>query len=217
MLVTAHSGSEKTKPNSREYLNDIMSGKIEADVFEVDVRCRKGRLYLSHFPALFMKNKVPLVDALSILKKKDIKINLDIKEHGIFSAVQDLVSSMGLDKQVIYTGNVSPKDAKKLIAGVLYANVNPFCKGLRPVPEDAVALKEALEKHGERVVGLNINYKWTEPKFYAAAAEAGLNLSVYTVDDPIALEKLSQYTFANLTTHYPKDARFYFKENDKNG
>lgn len=211
MLITAHSGAQKTKPNSREYINGIIDGSIRADVFEVDVRCYKGRLYLAHMPSLFWKSKVPLIDALMILKEKDIKINLDIKEHRIFSAVQDLVVSMGLDEQVIYTGNISPKEAKLLKAGVLYANVNPFCKGLRPVPEDAVALKEALAKHGERVVGLNINYKWTEPKFYAAAAAAGLRLSVYTVDDPIALEKLSQYTFANLTTHYPKDARYYFQ------
>ena len=61
-------------------------------------------------------------------------------------------------------------------------------------------------------MGLNINYKWTEPRFYAAAAEAGLALSVYTVDDPIALEKLSCYSFSNLTTHDPREARKYFKE-----
>ena len=34
MLITAHSGSKKTKPNSREYLNAIRDGKIVADVFE---------------------------------------------------------------------------------------------------------------------------------------------------------------------------------------
>lgn len=214
MLITAHSGAQRTKPNSREYLEAIRSGRIDADVFEVDVRCRKGRLYVSHLPALFAKNKVPLVDALAILKEKNIRINLDIKEHGIFSAVQDLIVANGLDEQIIYTGNVSPKEAKDLKAGVLFANVSPFCKGLRPVPEDAVALKEALGKHGERVAGLNINYKWTEPKFYAAAAEAGLKLSVYTVDDPIALEKLSEYTFSNLTTHCPNEAKKYFKESN---
>ena len=213
MLITAHSGAQKTKPNSREYLNAIRSGRIPADAFEVDVRSRKGRLYLAHMPPLFVKNKVPLYDALMVVKEKGIKINLDIKEHGIFSAVQDLVLSMGLDEQIIYTGNVSPKDAKKLQAGILFANVNPFCKGLRPVPEDAVALKHALAKYGDRVPGLNINYKWTEPKFYAAAQEAGLALSVYTVDDPIALEKLSAYKFTNLTTHCPREARTYFKEN----
>ncbi len=212
MLITAHSGSQKTKPNSREFLNAIRDGKIVADVFEVDVRARRGRLYLCHMPPIFYKKKVPLVDALKILKERDIKINMDIKEHGIFNAVQDLVISNGLDEQIIYTGNISPKDAKNLQAGVLFANVNPFCKGLRPVPEDAVELKKALEKYGDRVVGLNINYKWTEPRFYDAAAEAGLNLSVYTVDDPIALEKLSKYKFANLTTHCPREARHYFKE-----
>ena len=212
MLITAHSGAQKTKPNSRGYLDAIRSGRIVCDVFEVDVRCCRGQLYLAHYPSLFFRKKVSLTEALSIAKEKKVKINLDIKEHGIFEKVQDLVLSMDMDEQIIYTGNVSPKDAKKLMAGVLYANVNPFCKGLRPVPEDAVALKEALEKHGPRVVGLNINYKWTEPKFYAAASEAGLALSVYTVDDPIALEKLSCYSFANLTTHVPQEARKYFKE-----
>ncbi len=212
MLITAHSGAQKTRPNSREYLNAVRDGKIVADAFEVDVRCRKGRLFISHLPPIFHKNKVPLIDALNLVKEKNVKINLDIKEHGIFAAVQDLVISMDLDEQIIYTGNVSPKDAKNLQAGVLFANVSPFCKGLRPVPDDAIELKKALEKHGPRVVGLNINYKWTEPRFYAAAADAGLQLSVYTVDDPIALEKLSEYTFTNLTTHCPSEAREYFKE-----
>ncbi len=212
MFITAHSGAQKTKPNSRVYLNAIKSGRIVADVFEVDVRFCRGQLYLAHYPSLFFRKKVPLAEALAVAKEKKMKINLDIKEHGIFEKVQDLVLSLGMDEEIIYTGNVSPKDAQKLVAGVLYANVNPFCKGLRPVPEDAVELKKALEKHGPRVVGLNINYKWTEPKFYAAASEAGLALSVYTVDDPIALEKLSCYSFANLTTHDPQEARKHFKE-----
>ena len=217
MLITAHSGAQKTKPNGWEYLEAIRSGRIVSDVFEVDVRYSRGQLFLAHYPTLFVRRKVPLSDALAVAKEKNVKINLDIKEHGIFEKVQDLVLSLGMDKEIIYTGNVSPKDAKKLVAGVLYANVNPFCKGLRPVPEDAVELKKALEKHGPRVIGLNINYKWTEPKFYAAAAEAGLALSVYTVDDPIALEKLSCYSFANLTTHVPREARKHFKEIIKNG
>ena len=212
MFITAHSGAQKTKPNSREFLNAIRSGRIVCDVFEVDVRCCRDRIYLAHYPSFFFRQKVPLQEALSVAKEKNVKINLDIKEHGIFEKVQDLVMSLGMDEEIIYTGNVSPEDAKKLAAGVLYANVNPFCKGLRPVPEDAVELKKALEKHGSRVIGLNINYKWTEPKFYAAADEAGLALSVYTVDDPIALEKLSYYSFANLTTHDPQEARKHFKE-----
>ncbi len=217
MLITAHSGAQKTKPNGRDYLEAVGSGRISADAFEVDVRYRKGCLYLSHFPSLFPQKKTALAEALSVAKEKNVKINLDVKEHGIFEKVQDLVLSMGMDEQIIYTGNVSPKEAKKLSAGVLYANVYPFCKGLRPVPEDAEVLKEALKKHGERVVGLNINYKWTEPGFYAAAADAGLALSVYTVDDPIALEKLSCYNFSNLTTHCPREAKKYFKERLLNG
>ena len=212
MLITAHSGAQKTKANGREYIEAVRHGWIVSDVFEVDVRYGRGRLYLAHFPSLFPRKKIPLEEALSVAKEKNVKINLDIKEHGIFEKVQELVLSLGMDEQIIYTGNVSPKDAKNLSAGVLYANVYPFCKGLRPVPEDAEALKKALEKHGKRVVGLNINYKWTEPRFYAAAAEAGLALSVYTVDDPIALEKLSCYSFSNLTTHDPREARKYFKE-----
>ncbi len=212
MLITAHSGAQKTKANGREYIEAVRNGWIVSDVFEVDVRYGRGRLYLAHFPSLFPRKKIPLEEALSVAKEKNVKINLDIKEHGIFEKVQELVLSLGMDEQIIYTGNVSPKDAKNLSAGVLYANVYPFCKGLRPVPEDAEALKKALEKHGKRVVGLNINYKWTEPRFYAAAAEAGLALSVYTVDDPIALEKLSCYSFSNLTTHDPREARKYFKE-----
>ena len=217
MLITAHSGAQKTKANGREYLEAVRSGWISADVFEVDVRYARGCLYLSHYPSLFPRKKVSLAEALSIAKEENVKINLDVKEHGIFEKVQDLVLFMGMDEQIIYTGNVSPKDAKKLVAGVLYANVNPFCKGLRPVPEDAEALRDALKKHGERVVGLNINYKWTEPRFYAAAADAGLALSVYTVDDPIALEKLSCYSFANLTTHCPREAKKHFKEKLQNG
>ena len=212
MLITAHSGAQKTKPNSREYLQALQSERIVADVFEVDVRRRKGLLYLSHMPAIFPAKKATLEEALELVRSSNLKINLDIKEHGIFSDVQDLVLSMGLDKEIIYTGNVSPRDAATMRAGYLYANVNPFCKGLRPVPEDAAALKTTLQKHGPRVIGLNINYKWTEPRFYPAAANVGLMLSVYTVDDPIALEKLSNYSFANLTTHWPADARKYFKE-----
>ena len=152
MFITAHSGAQKTKPNSREFLDAIRSGRIVCDVFEVDVRCCWDRIYLAHYPSFFFRQKVPLQEALSVAKEKNVKINLDIKEHGIFEKVQDLVMSLGMDEEIIYTGNVSPEDAKKLAAGVLYANVNPFCKGLRPVPEDAVELNCAAFLEGDKCV-----------------------------------------------------------------
>ncbi len=137
MLITAHSGAQKTKANGREYIEAVRNGWIVSDVFEVDVRYGRGRLYLAHFPSLFPRKKIPLEEALSVAKEKNVKINLDIKEHGIFEKVQELVLSLGMDEQIIYTGNVSPKDAKNQSAGVLDANVYPFCKGSRPVPEVA--------------------------------------------------------------------------------
>ena len=63
MLITAHSGALGTKPNGREYLEALRDKKIVADVFEVDVRYKKGQLYLSHMPSFFPRKKVSLHEA----------------------------------------------------------------------------------------------------------------------------------------------------------
>ncbi len=217
MMITAHGGAQKTGNNSPTYLEAVRSGKIAADCFEVDVRYTQGLLYLSHMPTFFPKKKVPLLDALLLAKEKNMQINLDLKQFGTLAVVQELVLSLGMDEEIIYTGNTSPSDVDIIKAGRIYANVNKaFFHGLRPTAEDAEGLVKALESYrNPRLRGVNINYRWTEPRFYPAAFQVKLPVSVYTIDDEIALEKLVPYNFENITTHRPDLCLAYLKGEKK--
>ncbi len=204
MIITAHSGAQGTESNSKEFLEAIRSGKIQADCFEVDVRYYKKKLFLHHNFTFHPERFVPLEEALFVAKERNIKINLDLKQRHILEKVQDLAVSLGMDEQIIYTGSTLPSDIPLLKAGVIYANIDKFFKGLSPTKEDAKELKRQIDSfNNPRLAGLNICYRLAEPGFYEEAKKLGLRLSMWTVDDGIAMSKLLKEDLDNITTHHP--------------
>ena len=56
------------------------------------------------------------------------------------------------------------------------------------------------------IKGLNVNYKFADERVREAVTKAGLGLSVFTVDDLDALQKIVNSGYDNVTTNEPVKA-----------
>lgn len=125
-IITAHSGCDRTEDNSVEFIEYALASG--ADCLEVDVReDRRGELVLSHDEA--GDNNPSLQKAFELLKKHpQKKINCDLKRKDLEAAVYRLASEMGVERQLIYSGEVNPsflekKKEEDFPAAEIYMNI----------------------------------------------------------------------------------------------
>jgi hypothetical protein len=212
MLITAHSGAEGTKQNGKEFFDAIESGEIVADILEVDIWGNEQLLYLSHAPVIFTKKKMlSLKYAFNVAKSKGMRINCDLKKHGLIVPVLNLAKQCGVQNLVIFTGEVCPCCIKHLDAGEVYAN-NHFYKS-KTGQSDPFAIKQYLNSFNNAGLrGINVNYKSLTKAFADKAKEAGLKISAYTADNEKAIKMLIEMDVENITTNAVKLAN-KIKEN----
>jgi len=203
-MITAHGGSFNSGRNSNKYLNH--TAIFEADAIEVDIYKMFDVLYISHWPAPFtFYKKIRLREVFKLVKETGLKVNCDLKTHGIISDVIKLAKSMGVENQLIFTGCVSEEDSKIIDCGEAWFN---HIKGIKYKAKNARALKERIDSYDNpHFVGINLNYHRVNAKFIEACQAVGLKLSVFTVDDIEALLRLVPVINGNITTNLPLVAR----------
>lgn len=106
-MLTAHSGSDNTAPNSWEFIHKYIQTKVNA--IEIDIRKNQDdKLYLYHDSLNEMtENTVYLEDVLKLLKQyPNMSINCDLKEENLEQSVIQLFKKYGLLKQLIFSGTV---------------------------------------------------------------------------------------------------------------
>lgn len=203
-LITAHTGAHSTGHNSQAFIDSIGANGYEA--FEVDIRCRAGRLYIAHNIPLCAKNRVGLDKVFEVVKRYNVRINCDLKEN-IFRRVQQFGIDMGIGDNLIYTGLFHERDLSVLTAGDVYLNHGYFVRRkLKIEPSNCAAIKKMIDDmHNPHVKGINLSYGVVTDEFLAAAKACDLRLSVYTVQDPAVYERLLRAGVDNITTMLPLD------------
>lgn len=187
-LITAHSGAENTVDNTLESIR-VMAG-CGADVIEVDVRMYAGRLVMSHDEPSGPCDS--LEDCFRIVREHPgLKMNIDLKQRGIVSAVAELAEECGVTDRLLFTGSVGEEDfpaVRSLGLTVWYNN--------DAMPEDAdwLAGVDALG-----FGGLNLHYGDVND---ALVKHAG-RLSVWTVDDEALLRSFLAAGVMGITTRRP--------------
>ena len=210
-MITAHSGCDGTPDNSMEYIRHALT--LAVDAFEVDVRRNDaGELILSHDRT--MQEAVRLEEAFLLLKAyPEKKINCDFKQHGLEEDTVRLAMACGVDKQLIFTGSVNAalfRKGKNVYPDVAwYANIECFpeydekLKNSVSEAEIKENLRELLQHMaGYETAGLNWNYKKAE-FIWREAQNAGIGISVWTVDDPAVQKKWLERDADNITTRKP--------------
>ncbi len=212
-MITAHSGCDGTVPNSTAYLRHAL--RTGADALEIDIRRSAGGvLVLSHDIPEEAADPVTLEEAFSILADSCMKINCDLKKYDLEEEVLKTAEKAGIDRgRLILTGSVTDCMHARQRLGDLCVFINaeelipgfyePFLAG-RPDPDVFTILTERCRAGGMDVI--NINYKVCTEELFRNCREAGIALSVWTVDETGAMERMLTKGVRNLTTRMPSEA-----------
>jgi glycerophosphoryl diester phosphodiesterase len=220
-LITAHTGCMNTPENSLESIHaGLQHG---ADIVEDDIRATKdGALVLCHDDAVRLSDgrqfriaaltlqelntlpQTPLVElrrVLRIVKEAGVQMNLDVKEDAVLEPLAGLVASQGLAEQVFLTGcehsrALLAQDRAPSLRRLLNVQAGSF--DTKP-PEEAIrqACEEALSAG---CIGLNVPFRLVSDTLRERAAEAGLPLYVWTVNEPHLMRRCAEWGVRSITT-----------------
>lgn len=208
---TAHTGCMNTKANS---LDSIVTGiKSGASVVEFDLHFNEeGNAVLSHDKPV--GGEVPLEEALSkIAGYDDILVNVDVKPHTSLQQIVTAAEKENMLKRIFYTGieEVKVPTVKETSPGVsYYLNMkvkSPLFHSSKYV-EDLIA---TVKKTG--AVGINFNKRSASQKLVDAFHEAGLLVSIFTVDKEKEMLRILHLCPDNITTRNPDKLNKILKEN----
>jgi glycerophosphoryl diester phosphodiesterase len=201
--VTAHAGCMSTPMDSME---SVMAGiHAGADICEVDVNSlADGTPVLKHFDILPGESGlVKLTDVFGFIKDKSIALNLDIKAFDVIDHVIADVKEFNLENRVLITG-IGAECAKQLhdrSCGIgYYLNYN-FLPETEADEGTISLLIETVKALG--CIGINSNYYNCTMETVEKLHSAGLQVSVWTVDDAENMVSLANMGVDNITTHFP--------------
>ena len=209
-MITAHNGAGGTPINSLDFVRYALAST--ADALEVDVRMTcDGTLVFTHdLPEDGSAGGLVMIEEVfRLVKESDKRINCDLKEAGLEDAVYHLACDCGLADRLIYSGSVSAGHMKEsgLIERVdVFLNIEEYIPDLyERCQKDPAQIEIAARdfsslcsEYGIRFV--NANYRLATEPFIRILSEAGLGLSVWTVDEPEAFARFRALGVCNITT-----------------
>lgn len=193
-VITAHSGCEKTAPNSRDHvLAAIASG---SEMIEVDVRMdENGALYMSHDvpedPSACMKLREMFE---LVAPAENLGMNLDVKTEGLLDAVMALADEFGLRSRIVFTGACNSDRAKiNALGGEMWRSMWPGDH----IPDGIAANKVDGSPY------LNVQYRMITDEYDKALREIGCGFSAWTVDTEEDIIRFLKMGISNITTRKP--------------
>lgn len=196
MMITAHSGCDGTAMNTMEYISHAAS--LPIDALEIDIRRGKtGGLVLTHDP-VGLKPLVTLEEAFSFLADKKVMINCDLKEYGLEDDLLSCAKAFGVEDRIILTGSVTDcmNFHRKHPDVKVFINAEELVQKFY-TDSGKKKLIERCHQAGYNVI--NIDYHACDIGFIKSCRDAGIGLSLWTVDDP-AEQKIFLEEY-NITTN----------------
>ena len=207
-MITAHSGADGLPDNSLAYLRHALASA--ADAFEIDVRRDGGgELRLGHDAADGALPSLAEVFALLAASPRPLRVNCDLKEPGLEEDVCALARAHGLAGRGILTGSADPAlyAASPALSETaeLWLNAEEAVEGLYARAADPAFRTRAAEAliavcRSCGVTTVNMNYRLAAEDFTAPLEEAGLALSLWTVNGPEELRRFLARGVRSLTT-----------------
>lgn len=196
--ITAHSGCDHTEDNSLQFLQYAFAST--ADSIEVDVRKRDdGNLVLGHDDC----SDVSLKDAFALLKQHcHTRMNCDLKQWDLEVDVYALAMLYGVEKQLIYSGNVDIEKCKNGKKGFEDVEVYFNIENLNLDREEAL-----VKIHEARIGVVNMEYHQCDVQTCKLLKSLDLKASVWTVQEIEDLKRLLEVDVVeNITTRNLKQA-----------
>lgn len=206
ITVTAHSGSMGLPDNSIEAMEaGIRAG---ASIVEFDLRfLPDGTPVLSHDAPTGAT--VLLEDAFSLLRRSPgIKANVDVKDPFLLDRVAPLAARMGVLDRLFYTGVGDDwvRTVKEKSPEIPYYLNTDVTEDSDADPAAApgriyAALAEKTKRLG--AIGINIHHSHLDEELLRVFRETGLPVSVWTVNDPKDIARITALRPDNITTRRP--------------
>ena len=153
---------------------------------------------------LLNKNEVTFEEAVKLLKTlPDLKINIDIKSTDNLSAVVEIAKKYDIFPRIFFTGvdsNFVDAVREQTKDVPYYLNVS-VKKRKNKKPDYLASLVDTVKKAG--AVGINFNRKTASKELVEAFHEAGLLVSIWTVNKKKDMYKIYSYMPDNMTTRNP--------------
>lgn len=211
-VITAHSGCDGTEDNSLEFIAYALAS--EADCLEVDVRQDQcGDLYLAH-----NENEargVLVREAFALLKERtEKKLNCDLKRKGLEIPIYRLAEEWGVERQIIYSGEVSVKlleeKEREFPDAEIYLNIENICPGIYEETDEGrrvETVKNALTAAADCPIAcINMEYHLYTGAIRALFEKMGVRCSVWTVNEEKDIRAMLESGAANITTRNLKRA-----------
>ena len=133
-------------------------------------------------------------------------INCDLKMRGIIQDVIDLAKEVGVEDQLIFTGNVNIDDSAIIDCGHVWFN----SVGIDYVKENVKAIKEKIDSYNNpHFAGLNVNFRKINVEFVEECKKFDLKLSVFRIDGGNELQMYGKIIDGNITTNEPVVVRSF--------
>jgi glycerophosphoryl diester phosphodiesterase len=213
-MITAHSGCDNTTPNSMEGIKAALNKNV--DIIEFDLRLYKNMVYLSHdeVDGNQLDRYVTFQEALKHLEAKEVKLNCDLKEKGVFEyALKDLCE-YGMEERAIFTGDYDNSkinnDAKyRYFLNVEREELQLYNNIIEDQDADKI-IDYFLNSDDSTFAAWNMNYRIISPTAQVKFYTSGIPISYWTVDDPKEIDRLFQNKVYSITTNniaYAVEAR----------
>ncbi|MBQ7295334.1 MAG: glycerophosphodiester phosphodiesterase [Clostridia bacterium] len=199
--VTAHTGCEGTADNTLEAIS--AGATAGADVVEFDLNFNAdGEPVLAHDEA--KKDSVTLKEAFrTVAKHENLKVNVDVKTTDNLKVVVQTANECGVFDRIFYTG-IEAKDVeavKRDTPEVSYYLNTDIEKSKKNSEEYIRSLVSLTKESG--AVGINIHYSGASKKMVDIFHGEALQVSVWTVNDELAMHKVLALGCDNITTRQP--------------
>jgi glycerophosphoryl diester phosphodiesterase len=203
--ITAHAGCMGTLEDSLEAVEAAV--RINADICEVDVSAlNDGTPVLKHDRVLPTDvGLVKLSEVFEYAKDKNILLNLDVKDKKALKEIELLVESYDLNNRVFLTG-IKEKEAMKLRSAgykLKYYLNHDFPPSITKLDYDDYLNKLVQNAKQLGCIGVNSHYRFCTQDTVMKIHEAGLLVSLWTVDDVDTMKKLINMNVDNITTKRP--------------
>ena len=198
--ITAHSGCLRTPQNSiASIVKGIESG---ADFVEVDLNfAADGTPVLSHDKP--KGGETLYKDALEVLKKNPkVEFNLDVKSTDNLKEAFAMAERAGVADRIFFSGvkeEFVAEFKKQCPKARFYYNVNVDRR------TDIDKLIRRAKEIG--ALGLNLNYKGASDRLVRKCHEAGLLVSVWTVDRKKDIDRMKKLGVDAIATNNPPLAK----------
>lgn len=199
--ITAHTGCMGTEENSFESIR--LGVENGANTVEFDVSfLSDGTAVLSHDEPT--GDEITLEEAFAYFSQFDgISANVDIKSTANLAEIETLAMKYGISDRIFLTGvKESYVDAvKKSCPNVeFYLNID-VDKSKADNGEYIATLIEKVRNCG--AIGINCNYKNVKAELVKAFHDAGLSVSLWTVNSEFNMHKILNFAPDNITTKNP--------------